>query len=125
MVMRGGLALHAGRPFFPADIRAELRALPRPRCLVTTPVHLRVLLGEADELPRLDLLVCATAPLAPQIAATAEARFAAPLHEIYGCTEAGQVATRRTVETNEWRALSGGSLRGGRAGAWVRGGQLG
>src|SRR4029077_5180043 len=37
MVLQGGLALHAGRPFFPADIRAELAALPRPRCLVTTP----------------------------------------------------------------------------------------
>src|SRR5262249_13665727 len=46
MAMQGGLALHAGRPFFPADIRAELRSLPRPRCLVTTPIHLRVLLGE-------------------------------------------------------------------------------
>jgi len=124
MAMRGGLALHAGRPFFPADIRAELRALPRPRCLVTTPVHLRVLLGEADELPRLDLLVCATAPLAPQIAAKAEARFAAPLHEIYGCTEAGQVATRRTVETNEWRALPGVSLRGDSRGTWVSGGHI-
>ena len=124
MAMRGGLALHAGRPFFPADIRAELRALPRPRCLVTTPVHLRVLLGEPDELPRLDLLVCATAPLAPQLAASAEARFVAPLQEIYGCTEAGQVATRRTVDTNEWRALPGVSLRGDSRGTWASGGHI-
>ncbi|MGH8661615.1 MAG: AMP-binding protein, partial [Burkholderiales bacterium] len=45
MVMQGGLALHARRPLFPADIRAELAALPRPRALVTTPVHLRALLA--------------------------------------------------------------------------------
>src|SRR6266851_2645580 len=34
MVMQGGLAMHAGRPFFPADICAELQALPRrePAC---------------------------------------------------------------------------------------------
>ena len=124
MAMRGGLALHAGRPFFPAYIRTELRALPRPRCLVTTPIHLRVLLGEPDELPGLDLLLCATAPLAPQLAARAEARFAAPLHEIYGCTEAGQVATRRTVETSEWRTLPGVSLRGDSRGTWASGGHI-
>jgi acyl-coenzyme A synthetase/AMP-(fatty) acid ligase len=124
MAMQGGVALHAGRPFFPADIRAELRALPRPRCLVTTPTHLRVLLAEPDDLPVLDLLLCATAPLSPQLAAQAEARFAAPLHEIYGCTEAGQVATRRTVETNEWRALPGVTLRTDSKGTWVRGGHV-
>jgi acyl-coenzyme A synthetase/AMP-(fatty) acid ligase len=124
MAMQGGLALHAGRPFFPADIRAELSALPRPRCLVTTPTHLRVLLAEPDELPGLDFLLCATAPLSPQLAAQAEARFAAPLHEIYGCTEAGQVATRRTVETNEWRALPGVSLRSDSKGTWVTGGHV-
>src|SRR5216117_3806391 len=54
MVMQGGLAMHAGRPFFPSDICAELQALPRPRGLVTTPVHLRVLLAEASELPGLE-----------------------------------------------------------------------
>jgi acyl-coenzyme A synthetase/AMP-(fatty) acid ligase len=124
MAMQGGLALHAGRPFFPADIRAELQALPRPRCLVTTPTHLRVLLAEPDGLPAIDLLICATAPLSPQLAAQAEARFAAPLHEIYGCTEAGQVATRRTVETNEWRALPGVSLRTDAKGTWVKGGHV-
>jgi acyl-coenzyme A synthetase/AMP-(fatty) acid ligase len=124
MAMQGGLALHAGRPFFPADIRAELQALPRPRCLVTTPTHLRVLLAEPDGLPATDLLICATAPLSPQLAAQAEARFAAPLHEIYGCTEAGQVATRRTVETNEWRALPGVSLRTDAKGTWVKGGHV-
>ena len=115
MAMQGGLALHAGRPFFPADIRAELRALPRPRCLVTTPTHLRVLLAEADELPALDFMLCATAPLSPQLAAQAEARFAAPLHEIYGCTEAGQVATRRTVREQRMARPAGRVAAPGRA----------
>jgi acyl-coenzyme A synthetase/AMP-(fatty) acid ligase len=124
MVMQGGLALHARRPFFPADIRAELAALPRPRCLVTTPGHLRVLLAEADALPPADFLLCATAPLSPQLASQAEARFAAPLHEIYGCTEAGQVATRRTVETGEWRAMMGVTLRTEGKGTWVKGGHV-
>ncbi len=98
MVMQGGLALHAGRPFYPADIRAELASLPRPRGLVTAPLHLRVLLAEPDDLPPADFLLCATAPLSPQLAAQAEARFGAPLYEIYGCTESGGIASRRTIE---------------------------
>ena len=124
MVMQGGLALHAGRPFYPAEILAELTALPRPRCLVTTPIHLRALLAETAGLPQLDFLLCATAPLPPQLAAAAETRFAAPLYEIYGCTEAGQVATRRTVETVEWRALPGVVLRQDERGTWVSGGHV-
>lgn len=124
MPMQGGCALHAGRPFFPADIRAALEVLPRPRGLVTTPVHLRVLLGEPDALPVLDFLLSATAPLSPQLAAQAEARFGSPLHEIYGCTEAGQVASRRTVETDEWRALRGVGMRADAAGTWVAGGHV-
>ena len=124
MAMQGGLALHARRPFYPADIRAELALLPRPRCLVTTPAHLRVLLAEPDDLPPADLLLCATEALSPQLAALAEARFAAPLHEIYGCTEAGQIATRRTVETAEWRALPGVALRTDGRDTWVKGGHV-
>ena len=124
LAMQCGLALHAGRPFYPADIRAELAALPRPRGLVTTPVHLRALLAEAHVLPPLDFLLCATAPLAPQLAAAAETRFGAPLYEIYGCTEAGQVATRRTIETAEWHALADVALRQDEKGTWVKGGHV-
>lgn len=105
MALRNGLALHAARPFYPADVRAALEQVPDGRVLVTTPVHLRALLTDAVELPKLDLLVCATAPLSPDMAAQAEARFRAPLHEVYGFTEAGMVATRRTVEGPTWQAL--------------------
>lgn len=124
LAMQGGFALHAGRPYYPADIVAELAALPRPRCLVTTPIHLRALLGETTCLPQLDFLLCATAPLPPQLAAAAETRFAAPLYEIYGCTEAGQLATRRTVETLEWQALPDVLLRQDKHGTWVYGGHV-
>jgi len=124
LAMQGGLVLHAGRPFYPADIRAELAALARPRGLVTTPVHLRALLAESEPLAPVDLLLCATAPLAPQLAAAAEAAFGAPLLEIYGCTEAGQVASRRTVEGAQWRALPDVTLRQDEKGTWVKGGHV-
>ena len=81
-------------------------------------------MAEPAEFPRLDLILCATAPLSRGVAIEAEARFAAPLHEIYGCTEAGQVATRRSVETATWRALPGLTLRQDEKGTWVGGGHV-
>src|SRR3972149_1537237 len=97
----------------------------RPRARVTAPVHLRALVGEADELPPADFLLCATAPLAPQLAAQAEARFGAPLYEIYGCTESGGIASRRTIETGEWGAMTDVTLRAAGKGTWGKGGRGG
>src|SRR6185295_15836979 len=91
---------------------------------VTTPVHLRVLLAEASELPAVDFLLCATAPLSPQLAIEAETRFAAPLYEIYGCTEAGQIAARRPAQGQEWRTLPGVSLHADEKGTWAKGGHV-
>ena len=122
MAMQGALLMHAGRPFFPADICAELQALPRPRALVTTPVHLRALLDGASDVPAADFLLCATAPLQPQLAAQAEQRFGAPLFEIYGCTEAGQIANRRPTQTVEWSLFPQFRLRQDERGTWVQGG---
>jgi acyl-coenzyme A synthetase/AMP-(fatty) acid ligase len=121
LALQHGLVLHAGRPFYPADVIAELAAAPRPRILVTTPVHLRVLLAQAGQLPTIDLLLSATAPLSVALAQEAEARLAARLFEIYGCTEAGQVAVRRTAVTEEWHCLDGIALRQDTAGTWVSG----
>ncbi|MES2563581.1 MAG: AMP-binding protein [Pseudomonadota bacterium] len=121
MPMQGGLALHSARPFYPMDICNALAMLPRPRVLVTTPVHLRALVSEANNVAPVDLIVCATAPLAIELATESEARLDAPLYEIYGCTEAGQIATRRTVQSPEWKSLPGIRLRQDDQGTWVSG----
>lgn len=109
LAMLGGAAFESGRPFYPADIVDSLQRVPRPRALVTTPFHLKTLLAAGVELPVVDLVLSATAPLSPQLAAEAEARLGGRLIEIYGCTEAGQVASRRTTEGEVWTAL--GELR--------------
>lgn len=121
LALQHGLTLHAERLFYPADIRTQIAAAPRPRLLVTTPVHLRVLLAEAEPPPPVDLVLCATAPLATYVAREAEARFAVALHEIYGCSEAGQIAARRTAVTEEWQCLNGITLRQDAAGTWASG----
>jgi acyl-coenzyme A synthetase/AMP-(fatty) acid ligase len=124
IALLGGAAFDAERPFYPADIVAALARVPRPRVLVTTPFHLKTLLDSGLTLPPVDLVLSATAPLAPQLAARAEAALGAPLMEIYGCTEAGQVATRRTTEGPEWRAYDGLTLTGDGAETIVQGGHV-
>src|ERR1700691_3561465 len=69
-----GGALCAERPFFPADIAAALSALPRPRVLISTPVHLRALLTAETALPALELIVSATAMLPANLAREVEHR---------------------------------------------------
>jgi acyl-CoA synthetase (AMP-forming)/AMP-acid ligase II/3-hydroxymyristoyl/3-hydroxydecanoyl-(acyl carrier protein) dehydratase len=105
LALLGGASFEAGRPFFPADISNALAAVPRPRALVTTPFHLKTLLGAAVPVPEVDLVLSATAPLSPQLAAQAQAALSGPVAEIYGCTEAGQVASRITTQGEDWLAL--------------------
>ena len=124
MPLQSGAALHAGRPFYPADICADLASLPRPRVLVTTPYHLRALLADQATLPAVDQLVSATAPLSQDLANEAESRFGAPLHEIYGCTETGQLASRRTTAGLEWQTLAGVRLRREGPTLWAEGGHI-
>ncbi|MGA7181467.1 MAG: AMP-binding protein [Thiobacillaceae bacterium] len=124
MPLQSGAVLHAGRPFYPADICAALASLPRPRVLVTTPYHLRALLTDQATLPAVDQLLSATAPLSQDLAREAESRFGAPLHEIYGCTETGQLASRRTAAGLEWQTLAGVRLRRDGQTLWAEGGHI-
>jgi acyl-coenzyme A synthetase/AMP-(fatty) acid ligase len=121
LALQHGLALQSEHPFYPGDVCACLAALPRPRILVTTPIHIRALLAETAELPPADLVVSATAPLSAELAAAAEVRFGAPLKEIYGCSEAGQLAVRRTSRGSQWHALKGVTLRQDARGTWASG----
>ena len=124
MPLQSGAALHAGHPFYPADICAALESLPRPRMLVTTPYHLRALLADQATLPAVDQLLSATAPLSKELALEAESRFGAPLHEIYGCTETGQLASRRTTAGHAWQTLGEVRLRRDGQTLWAEGGHI-
>lgn len=98
-----GNAFSAERPFYPADICAAVAAVPRPRALISTPVHLRTLLAAGVAFPPIDLIVSATAPMTPELAREVEATFQTRVLEIYGSTETGQIAARRTAESPVWR----------------------
>jgi len=105
--MQNEAALDASHPFYPADITQALHRVPSPRVLVTTPFHLRTLVESQAKAPALGLLLSATATLSPQLADQAEKVLGAPLLEIYGCTETGQLATRRTTSTQIWETYKG------------------
>ena len=106
-----GNALSSTHPFFPADIAAALAHVPAPRVLVSTPVHLRALLDAGTQLPEIDCVLSATAPLTTRLAQDVEAYCQTRLVEIYGSTETGAIASRRTTQTAPWHLFPGAILR--------------
>ncbi|CAI8909104.1 AMP-binding protein [Methylocaldum szegediense] len=113
------VALYSGRPFFPADIGAALEQCPKPRMLVTTPVHIRALVEAGEKLPDIELIVSATAPLSRDWALKAETLFQTRVLEIYGCTEAGSIAFRRTTVDDLWQAFDGVRFQSKAEESWV------
>jgi acyl-coenzyme A synthetase/AMP-(fatty) acid ligase len=124
IALQSGAALTASHPFYPADICAALAAATRPCMLVTTPIHLKALLASGLEIPAPDLVLSATAPMPPQLAAEVEERLRAPLLEIYGSTETGQVASRRTTQTAQWSLFPGIALAAAEGAMWASGAHI-
>ncbi|MET0499765.1 MAG: AMP-binding protein, partial [Steroidobacteraceae bacterium] len=102
--------LYDDKPFYPADVRRALEAVPAPRVLVTTPAHLKVLANASVELPPLERVVSATASLPLELAQRIEDAWNTQVLEIYGCTEAGVMAHRRTAQSESWRTFEGGTM---------------
>jgi acyl-coenzyme A synthetase/AMP-(fatty) acid ligase len=124
IALQSGASLSAAHPFYPADICLALATAARPCMLVTTPVHLKVLLASGLDIAPPDLVLTATAPMPTQLALAAEARLHAPLVEIYGSTETGQIASRRTTETTEWTLFPGVTLSATQERVWASGGHI-
>lgn len=124
LALLSGNAFSAERPFYPADICAVVAAVPRPRALISTPVHLRALLGAGVDLPPIDLIVSATAPLEVSLARNVESSFHTRLLEIYGSTETGQIATRRPAESPVWHLWPNVRLIAGQDEVFAQGGHV-
>ncbi|MCU7906278.1 MAG: AMP-binding protein [Candidatus Thiodiazotropha sp. (ex Epidulcina cf. delphinae)] len=120
----GGMTVYAGRPLFPADIAKALTSIPTPRVLITTPLHLRACLGADLDWPDIDFVISATAPLSRELAIEAEQRMSTEIHEIYGSTETGSIAGRRTLADQAWQLYQGISIDRRNAQAVVSGNHL-
>jgi len=107
LALHGPCALAAEHPLHVDEVNSALSRISGRRVLVTTPVHLRALYESTQAMPALDRVISATAPLTQQLASRCESRWATRVFEIYGCTETGMVAARRTVEGPLWTAMRG------------------
>lgn len=106
----GNMAVHSGKPLFPADIAAALAELPEPRILASTPVHLRAIVESSQSFPHASLIVSATAPLSRELAGAVEAKLGGRMLEMFGSTETCVIASRLTAHEEAWHAYAGISL---------------
>jgi acyl-coenzyme A synthetase/AMP-(fatty) acid ligase len=102
LALLSDMAVHAGRPLFPADIAAALAEVPEPRVLVTTPVHMRAIAASGQAFPRTALVLSATAPLDAALSKEIEKQLDTTVLEMFGSTETCVIATRRTSSEQAW-----------------------
>ena len=105
-----GVPVYAPKPLLPADLDAALALCARPCWWMTTPVHLRPPLLAATSLDGLAGVIASTMSLPPALAVAAETKWRVPVVEIYGSTETGALATRRTATEKCWTPLRGVEL---------------
>ena len=105
--LQSGCAVDSSCPLLPAEIASALGAIQGPRWLVATPAHLRACALSGQPLPALAGVLCSTAPLPEETARRVEELGGAPVFEIYGSTETGAIATRRTAQTQVFEAVAG------------------
>lgn len=123
--LQWGWTAAARAPVFPKDLQLDLETLPNPAWLMTTPLHLRACIDQRVMLPNLEGIISATMPLLPKLAQRAERMWGVPVYEIYGCTEGGMIASRRTTVESTWTVCQGLRMWQEGDSAWVAGGHVG
>ncbi len=106
-----GYCLYDAPVFYPADLEslvARTEALGiRDLVLVSSPPHLKFLQDALRHTPQVRCIISATAPLHRDIAVRLEAGGDRQVFEIYGSTETGSLAWRRTATSEMWTPLEG------------------
>jgi len=118
-------AVDSGRPLLPSDIKAAVETAPAPRWLMTTPLQLRACVGDALELRgALRGVISSTMPLDVPLAQAAEDLWQCPIEEIYGSSETGMMALRRSARDASWTLCEGLAFESESGAMRVRGGHL-
>jgi acyl-coenzyme A synthetase/AMP-(fatty) acid ligase len=94
------------RPLLPADVHGAFAASP-PGAWIATPLHLRSFAQAVDRVPNCRVVIASTMPLAQALAQQTEDLVDAPVLEIYGSTETGVLAIRRSARDTRWRPVDG------------------
>jgi len=109
--LTSGAAFASSTPFHPSSVAARARE-SRATVLVSVPAHLRFMAALEDGAPRFRLLFSSSAPLDTSLARQLP-RLADEVHEIFGSTETGGMASRRPAIEERWRALPGVAIEAG------------
>lgn len=102
-----GASVFAGQPIYPADVAAALVRGDGTATLMTTPTHLSACGRSNTNWPPIRRIVSSTASLDPVISSMCEQRMRTKVFEIFGSTETGAVAARRSAESIRWSCLDG------------------
>jgi acyl-coenzyme A synthetase/AMP-(fatty) acid ligase len=70
-------------------------------------VHLRALAQSGISFPKVSRILCATAPLSAELAANIETLLEGELIEVFGCSEVGSMARRRSSKEEQWHLFPG------------------
>jgi acyl-CoA synthetase (AMP-forming)/AMP-acid ligase II/3-hydroxymyristoyl/3-hydroxydecanoyl-(acyl carrier protein) dehydratase len=108
-----GLAVLDRKPLLPFDVRVALEQCRGPAAWIATPLHLRALARSGEVLSHCRFTLVSTMPLAPALAAQVESLAGAPVVEIFGSTETGVIATRRTAVESSWLPIGDVRLQHG------------
>ena len=119
-----GIPVIDRKPLLPADVQACFASAPDDGAWIATPLHLRAVALSGLSLPRCRLVLASTMPLSDTLAAQAERFSGAPVMEIYGSTETGAVAMRRTAAEARWRPVDGVRIEPCEEGTRVSGGHF-
>lgn len=92
-----------GPTAYPADWQKMLKLTAAPRILITTPLQMRALLRADLDIPPIARIVSAAAPLGEELARRTEEVLSTVVTEIYGATEIGSIAIRRTTDEPVWK----------------------
>lgn len=106
-----GRCFYAGTVFYPEDLAFAAERLGAAGIerivLVSSPPHLRFLEDAVAALPAVSVVISATSPLSSALAERLEAGGTRPVFEIYGSTETGSMAIRRTLAGDDWAVRAG------------------
>ncbi len=92
---------------YPADIELAVNSAAGNSVLITTPIHLRACVDSGSVWDNIKFVISATAMMPLALARNVEQRLQTRLYEIYGASEYGSVATRRSVNDTVWSLYEG------------------
>jgi acyl-CoA synthetase (AMP-forming)/AMP-acid ligase II len=116
-----GLAVLDRKPLLPFDVRVAVQQCGAGTAWIATPLHLRALARSGERLPHCRFVLVSTMPLAPALATQVESLASAPVVEIFGSTETGVIATRRTAAESSWHPIGDVRLEHGDGATLVHG----